>query len=150
MRLIELKERPDIQADAKLNELYLQFSELLSELNKKELSANLTRSINTDVEQINSFTLARNELKKLVKQKQTTILKQVEQEHKFVVKNYYRNLWMLLGFTAFGVPIGVTFGLSMGNIGMMAIGMGIGSLVGFQIDKKALSQGRQMELEIKY
>lgn len=154
MRLNPLTERPNLSSDPKLNGLYLQFGLLLNELNQKELSQNLITSINADVEQMNQSNSTGNEFKKLIKQKQTTILKQVEKEHKFVPKNYYRNLWMLLGFTAFGLPIGVAFGLSMGNIGLMAIGlpigMGIGSLVGTQMDKKALKEGRQMDLEIKF
>ncbi|MNR38502.1 hypothetical protein D3C85_1566120 [compost metagenome] len=95
-----------------------------------------------------------NDFKKLIKQEQTAILKHVEKAHKIAPKNYYRNLWMLLGFTAFGLPIGVSFGLSIGNIGLMGvglpIGMAIGAAVGSSMDKKALSEGRQLDIEIKY
>jgi len=154
MNIIELKERQDFSNDIKLSSIYSQFGELLYDLKKKELSINSIESINVSVEKINSSLLTGNELRKLVKQEQTAILKQVEKEHKIVPKNYYRNLWMLLGFTCFGLPIGVTFGLSIGNIGLMGvglpIGMAIGSIVGSGLDKKALNEGRQLNLEIKY
>jgi hypothetical protein len=33
---------------------------------------------------------------------------------------------MVLGMSAFGIPMGVAFGLSMGNIGLLGIGLPIG------------------------
>ena len=76
-----------------------------------------------------------------------------EKELKIVTKNYYRNLWMVLGMSAFGLPLGVAFGLSLGNIGLLAIGlpigMAIGTLVGSKLDKKALESGKQLDIELK-
>ena len=61
---------------------------------------------------------------------------------------------MLFGFTGFGLPIGVAFGLLMGNIGLMGlglpIGMAIGLAFGVTMDKKALNEGRQLNIAIKY
>jgi len=152
MTIIELKERTDLASDIKLSSLYAQFGVLLSELRKKQLNEELIKSINAFIETINASTVTGNEFKKLVKQAQTAIVKQVEKEHKIVPKNHYRTLWMLLGFTAFGLPIGLTFGLSVGNIGLMAIGlpigMAIGAAVGSSMDKKAEQEGRQLNVEI--
>ena len=62
-------------------------------------------------------------------------------------------MWLAIGMSAFGLPIGVAFGLSIGNIGLMAIGlpigMAIGAAVGTGMDKKALEAGRQLDIEIK-
>ena len=153
MDLIELKSRDNISTDEKPNNTYLQFGELLTELKKKELSQNIVNIINNAVGQINSSTQTGAQLRKFVKKQQAIILKQTEKELKIVPKNYYRNLWLVLGFTAFGLPIGVAFGLSIGNIGLIGvglpIGMGIGALVGSGIDKKAFNEGRQLNLEIK-
>ncbi|RZL39643.1 MAG: hypothetical protein EOO96_00095 [Pedobacter sp.] len=154
MNINALRNRPDIANDVKLSGLYVQFEQLLKELNAKQLTPIAIDSINKDVEEINASTYAGNELRKLVKQKQTAILKLVENEFKFAPKNYYRNLWMILGFTAFGLPIGMLFGLSMKNMGLMGIGlpigMAIGAVVGTSMDKKTLNEGRQLDLEIKY
>jgi len=153
MSIIDLKERTDIISDFKLNAYYLQFNKLLSELRKKELSPATVNFINDHVAIVNASAFIGNDLIKLVKKEQTLILKQVEKAHKIAPKNYYRNLWMLLGFTAFGLPIGVSFGLSIGNIGLMGvglpIGMAIGAAVGASMDKKALNEGRQLDIEIK-
>lgn len=153
MNIIELKDRTDLANDFKLNSFYAQFGSLLNELRKKQLNEELIKSINALIETINASSATGNDLRKLIKQAQTSILKQVEKEHKIVPKNHYRNLWMLLGFTAFGLPIGVAFGLSVGNIGLMAIGlpigMAIGSAIGASMDKKAVAEGRQLDIEIR-
>ncbi len=63
-------------------------------------------------------------------------------------------MWLALGMSAFGIPIGVAIGLSVGNPGLLAtglpIGMGIGMAVGASMDKKAKETGKQLDVEIKY
>lgn len=153
MNITALRERPENITNAKLNSLYLQFKQLLAELRTKQLNSDLISSINSDIEEINTSLFVGDDLKKLVKQKQTSILKQLEKDLKFIPKHYYRNLWMVLGLSAFGLPIGMIFGFSIGNIGLMGvglpIGMAIGTVVGTAMDKKAFNEGRQLDLEIK-
>ncbi|OYX91405.1 MAG: hypothetical protein B7Y76_14205, partial [Sphingobacteriia bacterium 35-40-5] len=88
-----------------------------------------------------------------IKAKENSIVKLVENKHKIVPKNYYKKLWMVLGMSAFGIPVGVAFGLSIGNLGMLGvglpIGMGIGVAVGTSMDNKALKEGRQLDFEVK-
>ncbi|MEZ7504934.1 hypothetical protein [Flavobacterium sp. Arc2] len=154
MNIIELKERPVISGNTKLHKIYLQFGELLKELNKKELSQSSVKTINNEVEELNASLLTEDKLRKLVKQKQTKILKQVEKEFKIVPKNYYRTLWLAVGMSAFGVPIGVVFGLSVGNMGLLGVGLPIGMVIGMavgaKLDQNALGAGKQLNLEIKY
>ena len=154
MSYLELKDVQNISNNIKLSRIYLQFTELLNELKKKELSENIITIINDSIKHINSSTLKETQLRKLIKQNQTSILKQTEKELKIVPRNYYRNLWMLFGFTAFGLPIGIIFGAIIGNIGLLAIGlpigMAIGAAFGLGMDKKAYREGRQLNLEIKY
>ncbi len=154
MQLTELKDNANISSDIKLNAIYAQFKAFISELEKKELTPAIVSNINTSIELLNASPLMGKDLIKLIKQQQTIIVKQLEKELKIVSKNHYRNLWMLLGFTAFGLPIGVTFGLSIGNIGLMGmglpLGMAIGAVIGSAMDKKALAEGRQLDVELKY
>jgi hypothetical protein len=78
----------------------------------------------------------------------------LESKHKIVPINHYRKLWVVLGMSAFGVPIGISLGLSLGSMGFLAIGfpigMGIGAGIGSGMDKKALKEGRQLDFEVKY
>jgi predicted RND superfamily exporter protein len=154
MNIIELKERQDISENIKLSGNYVQLGELLRELKKKELPLEIIESVNQDIEELNSITLIGNGLTKLVKQKQTKIIKLVEKELKIVPRNYYRNLWLAVGMSAFGLPIGIAFGLTIGNMGLLAIGLPIGMLIGISVgsgmDKKASEDGRQLDVEIKY
>ena len=71
-----------------------------------------------------------------------------------MTKNHYRNTWLALGMAAFGIPLGVAFGTSSGNMGLIGIGLPIGMVIGMAVgsgmDKKAVESGRQLDLEIKY
>ncbi|KHJ38098.1 hypothetical protein PBAC_16380 [Pedobacter glucosidilyticus] len=153
MNIKELNQRQDISTDDKLKKLYTQFGELLKELRNRELPENIEKLINDAIDEINASTLTGSQLFKLIRQKQTSILKQIEKELKIVPINYYRNLWMIFGFTSFGLPIGVAIGLSLGNIGYLGIGLPFGFVIGYAIgssmDKKALAEGRQLNIEIK-
>ncbi len=154
MNIATLKERRDLVQNSAEARLYLQLGELLKQLGTKNLPATVTEKINRHISVLNNANFEGRELKRTVKRQQTEILKFVEKELKIVPKNYYRNLWVALGMSAFGLPLGVAFGLSIGNMGLMAlglpIGMAIGVLVGSSMDKKALEQGRQLDIEIKY
>ena len=55
---------------------------------------------------------------------------------------------------AFGIPLGVAFGTSAGNMGLLGVGLPIGMVIGMAVgsdmDKKAFKDGKQLDLEIKY
>ncbi|MEO7978023.1 hypothetical protein [Flavobacterium sp.] len=133
--------------------MYIQFGEFLNQLRKKSLPQNIIGSVNQDIEELNATSFTADDFRKLIKQKQAKIIKLLEKELKIVPKNYYRNIWLALGMSAFGLPIGVAFGVSIGNMGLLGvglpIGMAIGTLVGSRIDKKAFEEGRQLNIEIK-
>ena len=152
MNIIELRQR--IPENPKLNTSYIQFEKLLQELRKKQLPPPIIALVNQDVESITSIPDTGDELKKALKHAQTKIIKLIEKELKIVPMNYYRNIWLVLGMSAFGLPIGAAIGLSIGNIGLLAVGLPIGMLIGMIIgstmDKKALQEGRQLAMEIKY
>ncbi|UQD55520.1 hypothetical protein [Flavobacterium sp. K5-23] len=151
MNLIELKERQNISNNIKLNKIYIHFGNILKELDKKGLPLNIIENINQDIEELNSSSLAHNDLSKLVKKKQTNILRVIEKELKIVTKNHYRNLWLALGMSVFGLPLGVAFGLMVGNLGLLALGLPFGMLIGIAVgskmDKKALEENRQLNIE---
>jgi len=152
MIITELTEKEYLNTDIKAAKAYSQFEQLLAALRKKELPDIIAEAINEDVKDLNSLSTA-DQFKAIVKQKQSKIIKLLEKQLKVVPKNYYRNLWMVLGMSAFGLPLGVAIGLSIGNIGLLGvglpIGMAIGLAVGAGMDKKALQDGRQLDVEIK-
>lgn len=150
MEIIELNK---IDSNQKVNNSIEQFKQLIKVLNDKKMPVKIVEKINIDIAELNSSQVMGTSLSHLIKKKQNKIIKLTEKELKIVPKNYYRNLWMVLGMSAFGLPLGVAFGLSIGNIGLLAIGlpigMGIGVLVGSKLDEKASANGKQLDIELK-
>ena len=153
MEIKHLRHREDLVNNPKLNQAQIQFVELIKELNNKNLPDKTVEIINKHIEDLNSSLISGNGFKRQLINKQTQIVKLLEKEHKLVSKNYYRNLWMILGMSAIGLPIGVAFGVSIGNMGLLAIGLPIGMVIGLALgsgmDKKALKEGRQLNIELK-
>ncbi len=154
MNLLELHKKENLTENIKLSEVYIQLEELLKELNKKKLSPQVVEHINLEIKELNTSSLTDSRLLKFAKEKRTKIIRLLEKEHKIVPKNYYRNLWLVLGMSAFGLPLGVVFGLMTSNMGLLAIGlpigMAIGIAVGTKMDNKAQEEGRQLQIEISY
>jgi hypothetical protein len=154
MNIIELHQKPLLDTNVKLREVSLQFEKLLTELRKKELPDGLVMAINREIEALNTTTDSENERRKSIRKIQTRLIKLLEKEVKLVPRNFYRNLWLTLGMAAFGIPIGAAFGASLGNMAFLGVGLPIGMAVGMahgtNLDKKALAEGRQLDIEIKY
>lgn len=150
----KLIERPRISENVKAVNAYLQLSKLLNLLEIKELPEETVELINQEIEQLNAIADDDKYLNRKIKAKENNLIKLIEKKHKIVPINYYKKLWMVLGMSVFGIPMGVAFGLSIGNLGMLGIGlpigMGIGVAVGTIMDNKALKEGRQLDIEVKY
>ena len=153
MEINELIQNPKITENAKLNESYIQFGKLLNELRKRELPDSVVKAINEEIDDMNSISESEKSINKKISEKRTRIVKLIEKELKLVPKNYYRNTWMAVGLAAFGVPLGVVFGASQGNMAFLGIGIPIGMVIGMAVgagmDKKALQEGRQLDVEVK-
>jgi hypothetical protein len=151
MSITALKKR-HLDSENPLFNKYKQLAEYLTELNKNRISNDIIYQINKEVDELNTID-DQNQLLKSIKQKQSTIVNLVEKQLKIVPKNYYRNLWIVLGMTAFGIPIGVLLGIYV-NFALFALGLpaglAIGAIVGNKLDKKALKEGRQLNVEMKY
>ena len=153
MKLHVLNHRSENE-DFKLNKINAQFTKLLIELEKRELPDEIVFSINKDIDEINSISNIGSELRKQIKQRLKRIIELLEKDLKLVPRNYYSNMWMMLGMAVFGIPMGVAFGTSLGNLAYLGIGLPIGLAIGQGVgdgmDKKALKEGRQLEIEINY
>ena len=146
----ELKSRTRFQ-NKRLTRLYSKFGELIDELRTRKLSQNTIDQINKELDIINRDNDEKT-LKKLVFKKQYKVLQIVEKEHKLVPKNHYRNKWMVLGMTIFGLPFGVVFGSALGNMAFIGIGLPIGMPIGMAVgakkDMDAAKQGLQLNFSL--
>lgn len=153
MKIKKLDRIPGIDENEGLMKAFNQLDKVLNELREKEVPDEVISSINNAIDETNNFKGSGKELKKQIRKAQSGMLKLIEKKLKIVPKNHYRNIWLVVGMSAFGIPIGIALGASQGNNGMIGaglpIGMVIGIAVGTSMDKKALREGRQLDLELK-
>lgn len=144
-----LKDRTRFQ-NKSLAKCYPKFKELIDELRERSLSDTMVGFINQHLEVINRSHDEKG-LKKEVRKAQYAIIKKLEKDHKIVPKGFYQSMWLALGMTVFGVPMGMAFGAAIGNIAMfgigLPIGMAIGIAVGSQKDTQAAKEGRQLKFK---
>ena len=154
MGINELRKRKGIGENKQLIDAYIQFEKLLTQLRKRKLPDEVVQAINTNIDLIDPDPGTEEDLRKQLRKTQSDILRLIEKELKLVTKNHYRNVWLALGIAAFGVPLGVVFGASLGNMGYLAIGipfgLSIGLAIGTGLDKKAADEGRQLDVEINF
>lgn len=150
MEIKELKKRTRFENE-KFGKFYQRFSTLIDELRSHKLSHSVIDFINDELDVLNK-TNEEKPLRKQLRISQQKIIKQVEKEHKLVPKNYYRNLWMAVGMSAFGLPMGVAFGAALGNMGLLAVGLPIGMAIGIAVgtkkDKEAAQDGKQLKFDL--
>lgn len=154
MEIVKLTKHQDISGNDRLSKQFHDLERLLAALQLRELPASVIQAVNEAISSVNSFSGSEKELSKQIAKAQNGILRLIGKELKVVPKNYYRNLWMALGMSAFGLPIGLVFGLMIGNIAFLGIGLPIGLVIGLALgtalDKKAFESGKQLDLELNY
>ena len=145
MELPELEVKEKNQLKKKEQKALEQFNELISALNDKELDEEMIEHIKGNMSNIRSE-LTFNTIKK----EESKILDYIKREKGYVAQNHYMTLWIALGMSAIGVPIGVAIGLALDQLGFMGIGIGGGLAIGVAIgsakDKKAKEQGKQLPI----
>lgn len=148
MKLERLNAVPQFEKD-RHRQKYLRLQELMERLTTFELSDNLCEKLNVEIQKINSSEGDQDILKQLRKS-QNRILSILERDAKIVTKHHYRNMWLALGLAVFGVPVGVVLGSVLDNMGLMGVGfpfgMFIGIMLGNYMDKRAESEGRQIDI----
>lgn len=138
--------------EPKLTKKFTSLSKLIFAAGKHDLPDKMVIYINQEIDSISQFPGNTTETTKKLGEVQKDFLQKLEKEHQLVPKNHYRNLWVPLGMAAFGLPLGVVFGLLMDNISLLAIGLPIGLAIGvtfgISLDKKAEKEGRQLDFEL--
>jgi len=152
MEILNLHLNPMTELNKNLHKRHSKISGFLAELRDLELSQEIISSINAHVRELNNFGGSSQAYSRLLRKKQWKIVTILEKELKIVPKNYYRNLWMILGMTSIGVPLGMVLGISVHNMGLMGVGFPVGMAIGIAIgaakDKKAKESGKQLNFEM--
>lgn len=123
-------------------------SNLLIALEEKEIPDAIYASINDQIQALNLLSETEKKLRNEVHKTSANILKTLEKELKYVAINHYKNLWMALGMSIFGLPFGLVFSVALDNYGFIGIGLPIGMAIGMSygitLDKKAQKDGLQL------
>lgn len=123
----------------------------MEELEKKELTDDFIQHVNQLVDELNATESSNRSFAKLVRKAKTGISNRAFKDFKYVAKNYYLTMGLAIGMSVFGIPIGVMFSTALNNfafIGLgLPIGMSIGMAIGAGLDKKAESDGKQLDLK---
>lgn len=137
--------------EKELSKKFDKMENLISNLRTKKLPEDTITFINSKIREVNENTQSGAQLGKLLDQKQREILTHFEKQLKFVPKGHYRNQWMVLGMSAFGLPFGVVFGTALDNMGFIGLGLPIGLAIGLAMgagmDETAKKEGRQLDLD---
>lgn len=148
----ELSAHLSSDADQKQQKAYNRLVTLLDTLQPRPLQPVSVAWINKQLQQLNDASKTGKNPQKHLRRTRTTILTYLVKEEDLVPRGYYQHQWMMLGMTAFGLPIGVTLGLALGNIGLMGIGfplgMFMGMFVGASKDRKARESERQLPVRM--
>ena len=153
MKIKELDKREITDSNKKLVVAFSQFDNLLTQLKKRELPEDIASTINIEIDKINEVADLDKKLRKQIRSSQTSIIRLLEKQLKLVPINYYRTTWLALGMTAFVIPLGVAYGSITGNMAFIGIGLPIGMALGIAVgtgmDKKAMKEGRQLDIKVK-
>ncbi len=129
-----------------------QINDLLSEiLNRNIIDAETHKFIEDFVNESKTIENQENLYFKELNAFEKKLLKEIERKYKLVKKDYYKNLWTVLGMATFGPLISGLFGSIFKNMAFLGIGFPVGLLIGRQLgsymDKKAAEENRQLNIK---
>lgn len=123
---------------------YERFSHILTELSKRDLSAEDLQAIESNLDSLN-FTPGVDIRTKDIRKALNNFEKFLNKRFSLVTPSYYTTIGIGLGIS-FGCAFGVIFMNSMGNTSGIGIGIGVGLSLGIAIgytkDAKAKAEGR--------
>ena len=152
MELQQPKQRAEFARNKIYQNAYNNYVKLIQEISRHNPGVNLSNKLNELTGGIDTDSAP---VKKVIRQYRSTqnkVARLVEQDLKLVPRGYYRNLWMVLGMSAFGIPMGVVFGMLLDNIAFIGVGMPFGMMIGIALgesmDQKAAAEGRQLDVSL--
>lgn len=127
-----------------------EFEKLILELNRRNIPADVALQINEKIEALNRFEGPSKDYLKKTRSSKKGIFELLQKNLGLVPKEYYTNLWMPIGMTVLGLPIGMILFVITKNaafIGLgLPIGLAIGSHHGKKLDKKAEEERKVLDL----
>ena len=141
----------ELASDKKYNRSLSKLSSLIEAINQKNVPQSFSDLSNQKILELDRLTGPVRKHRKALDQTYQDLMTRARKELNLVTKNYYQNLWMALGLSVFGVPMGIGLSFALrGDISLMgaflAMGLPIGLAIGAGMDKKAAKEGRQLDI----
>ena len=151
MELKTLIKKAGFYEESGLMKTFETYDHLIRLLRKKNIPPFIVQWINSEIDRINSQEGSNFVINRKMKNSLRRIFELLEKKLKIVPRNYYRKLWTALGMATFGLPLGVVFGLSMGNMAFIGVGLPIGLATGIalgnHLDNVAAEKGNQLDID---
>jgi hypothetical protein len=112
MEIKDLTIKGEYKGDEKLEKRISNFQSYIDLLNSRDLDNDIIDAINSSIDELNNFEGSKRKFKLRLMKVRSQVVRHVEKQAKLVPQNYYRKLWLALGMSVFGMPIGVVFGTS--------------------------------------
>lgn len=140
----------DPTENKRLYNAHQQMSKLIAALGKKEMPQAIIDEVDIQIANLNAYTGDERGFTRELNRAYSYLLRLLQEKLNWVPKDFYRNQWMALGMSVFGLPLGVALGAALDNMAFMAaflpIGMVIGMALGTGMDKKAAEEGRVLDI----
>jgi hypothetical protein len=143
----QLDERAAAAGKRRLKSALTQLADLLRAIRRRNLPEEDFEPFLDEIEQALEGDVRTGALSTI----NTHLQSHLENEYGLVPPNHYRDQWMALGMSTFGLGMGVVFAIaldSMAYIGIgLPIGLAIGSAIGAQKDQEARRKGQVLQVE---
>lgn len=151
MKLNGVKHRPVFDSSCNLATAFQKVQTLVESLNRYQLPQDVTEEINKEIIAIESLQGTEKEMVHRLNKTERKILHLVKSKLKLVPEKYYTHMWLPLGMTVFGLPLGTLVFLLTGNAAFIGIGlplgMGIGIFLGMALDRRAGKQNKVLKAD---
>ncbi len=151
MPITQLADRDSFGTHPKLAKASMNFKELITALEEKNIPERQENKINEIISGLNNFQGPADAHVKSIKAGQKAILQILEKELELVPIGHYQTQWLAIGMAAFGLPFGVVFGMALDNLAFLGIGLPIGMALGIAVgngkDEEAKKKGKQLNFK---
>ncbi|MEQ9188836.1 MAG: hypothetical protein RLP15_13970 [Cryomorphaceae bacterium] len=152
--LHQIADLSEIKEGSKAYKRLQKLRRFIAEIEKHPVPEEISELINQQIDVLNAHHGTQNQVGKAILRCQRKLLDLAVRKLKLTPRNYHRNVWTGLGMAVFGVPLGISFGLSMQNMGLLGIGIPVGLVIGIALgaamDRKAKERGNQLDVDMIY
>lgn len=133
---------PAEQINLKVEQQLRKLKKMIDELRTKNLQHVSIEFINDIIQKLYQLDFNSKTSRYKIGQFKREILNYLQKNEGMFAKGHFTALYMTVGMSAIGLPLGVVFGFAVDNLGLLGVGLPIGLALG-------LALGRKKDMRIK-